>query len=274
MSPVVMSHIVIVRPFKPGDEMGCKKLIRESVMSSLGATFRGMLFKEITFQLIILLSAIMFIFFGMPLTVCLLIVPIVVALIYVATYLSFVAKLVEINGEVSNIPRLYMSNAFSCFWVAEAFEPCLMTRHPKEVHYTIVTEKQFYQINMGVSMQAKKIVGTVGLCKSYRQDRSAWIKRLCVHEQYQRKGIASCLLNIAVQFAIDAGYSCANIVASEYTEGGRELCLKKGFELKQMYHKSILGSYATILMYDLTYQIKSSEDNYFPHFGKELLNQF
>lgn len=155
-----------------------------------------------------------------------------------------------------------MSNAFSCFWVAEVFEPCLMTRHPREVHYTIMTEEQFYQANVDVSSQAKKIVGTICLCKSYRLDRSAWIKRLCVHKQYQRKGIASCLLNVAVQFAIDTGYSCANILASEYTEEGRELCLKRGFELKQMYHKSILGSYITILMYELMYQIKLTADDY------------
>ncbi|KAL0099843.1 hypothetical protein PUN28_019926 [Cardiocondyla obscurior] len=271
-----MSHIVIVRAFKLGDETSCSKLTRDCVMSSLGATFCGMLFKEITFQLIILLAAIMFIFFGMPLTICLSVVPVVIALTYAGTYVSFAAKLTEIDTEVANIPRLYMSNAFSCYWVAEAFEPYLMTQHPKEVYYTIMTEEQFYQANVDVSLQAKKIVGTVGLCKSYRLDRSAWIKRLCVHEGYRRKGIASCLLNVAVQFAIDAGYSCANIVASEYTEEGRELCLKKGFELKQMYHKSILGSYITILMYELTYRIKPTQDDYAPRmdFVKEFLNQF
>lgn len=100
-----MSYIVIVRAFKPGDETGCTKLIRDGVMSSLSATFCGMLFKEITFQLIILLSAIMFIFFGMPLTVCLSVVPVIVALMYAGTYVSFVAKLTEINAEVTNIPR-------------------------------------------------------------------------------------------------------------------------------------------------------------------------
>lgn len=101
-----MSHnIVIVRAFKPGDETGCMELIRDCVMSSLGATFCGMLFKEITFQLIILLSAIMFIFFGMPLTVCLLVIPVVVALLYAGTYVCFTVKMTEIDREVVNIPR-------------------------------------------------------------------------------------------------------------------------------------------------------------------------
>lgn len=167
-----------------------------------------------------------------------------------------------------------MSNRFSHFWVAEALQPYLMTQNPKEVHYTVITEQQYCQGNMGVSLQAKKIVGTICLTKSHRLERCAWIKRLCVHKEYQRKGIAACLLNTAVQFAIDAGYSCANIVASEYTEGGRELCLKKGFEMKQMYHKYILGSYIMILMYELTYQIKPGDNDYLPHIGKRFLNQY
>ncbi|XP_011256988.1 uncharacterized protein LOC105251705 [Camponotus floridanus] len=269
-----MSNIVLVRAFKSGDEKSCKELIRNSVMSSLTPTFRGMLFKEITFQLVILLSAITFIFFGMPLNVCLVVIPIVVILVYIGTCISFVIKLAEIDEEISNIPRLYMSNRFSRFWVAEAIQPNLVTQHPKEVHYTILTEQQYCQANMGVSLQAKKIVGTICLTKSHTLDKCAWIKRLCVHKQYQRKGIATCLLNTAVEFAIEAGYSCANIVASQYTEGGKELCLKKGFELKQIYHKSILGSYVMILMYELSYQIKPSEDDYLPCIGKYYLNHY
>lgn len=169
------------------------------------------------------------------------------------------------------VNRLYMSNAFSCFWVAEAFQPYLTTRHPKEMHFTVMTEQQFRESNIDVSSQTKKIVGTIGLSKSHKLERSAWIKRLCVHKEYQRKGVAMCLLNVAVQFAIDTNYSCVNIVASEYTEGGRELCLKKGFELKQMYHKYILGSFITILMYELSFQIKPGEENYLPD-KKEFLN--
>ncbi|KAF3426073.1 hypothetical protein E2986_09688 [Frieseomelitta varia] len=248
-----MSYIVVIRSYKPGDEINCKELVKAGIMSSLNSTFFGIVFKELTFQLMILFAAIMFIFFGLPLTVCVLVIPLVIFLVYVGTYIAFTAKTMEVSEEVSNIPRIYMSNAFSCFWVAEAFESYLMTRDPKNV---------------------KKIVGTVALCKSHRLDKGAWIKRLYVHEQYRRKGIASCLVNVAVQFAIDEGYSCANLVGSEYTEAGRELCLKKGFELQQMYHKPILGSLITVLMYELTYQIKPGEDDYVPPvYSRSMLNK-
>ncbi|KZC04079.1 PREDICTED: probable N-acetyltransferase CML3 [Dufourea novaeangliae] len=269
-----MSHIIVLRSYKPGDEINCKELIKTGVLSSLNSTFFGITFKELTFQMMILFAAIMFIFFGLPLTVCLLVVPLVIFFVYIGTYIGFTTKAMEVNEEVSNIPRIYMSNAFSCFWVAEAFEPYLMTESPKSIQYTIMTEQQFRDSNIDISSQVKRIVGTIALCKSHRLDKGAWIKRLHVHEQYRRKGIASCLLNIAVLFAIEQGYSCANTVASEYTEGGRELCLKKGFELQQMYHKPILGSFITILMYELTYQIKPGEDVYVPPiYNKAMLNK-
>lgn len=269
-----MSHIIVIRSYKPGDEINCKELIKAGVMSSLNSTYFGIVLKELTFQMMILFAAIMFIFFGLPLTVCLLVVPLVICLVYVATYIGFTAKAMEVNEEVSNIPRIYMSNAFSCFWVAEAFEPYIMTHHPKTVRYTVMTEQQFRDSNVDISSQVKRIVGTIALCKSYRLDKGAWLKRLCVHEQYRRKGVASCLINVAVQFAIDQGYSCANIVASEYTEGGRELCLKKGFELQQMYHRPIVGSLVTILMYELSYQIKPGEDDYVPvAYCRSMLNK-
>ncbi|XP_071863546.1 N-acetyltransferase family 8 member 3 [Bombus fervidus] len=269
-----MNHIIVVRSYKPGDEINCRELVKAGVMSSLSSTFLGIVFKELTFQLMILFAAIMFIFFGLPLTVCISVIPLVIFLVYVGTYIAFTMKTMEVNEEVSNIPRIYMSNAFSCFWVAEAFEPYLMAHNAKNVHYTIMTEQQFRDSNIDISSQIKKIVGTVALCKSYRLDKGAWIKRLYVHERYRRKGIASCLINVAVQFAITEGYSCANLVASEYTDGGRELSFKKGFELQQMYHKPILGSLITVLMYELTYQIKPGEADYVPVvYTRSMLNK-
>ncbi|XP_076277082.1 uncharacterized protein LOC143207468 isoform X2 [Lasioglossum baleicum] len=225
-----MSHIIVTRSYRPGDEISCKEIIKAGVMSSLNLTFFGIVFKELTFQMMILFAAIMFIFFGLPLTVCLLVVPLVVFFVYVGTYIGFTTKAMEVNEELSNIPRIYMSNAFSCFWVAEAFNPYLMTESPENVQYTIMTEQQFRNSNIDISSRVKQIV--------------------------------------------EQGYGCANIVASEYTEHGRKLCLKRGFELELMYHKPILGSFVTILTYELTYQIKPGEDEYVPPvYNKAMLNK-
>ncbi|KAG8039753.1 hypothetical protein G9C98_000482 [Cotesia typhae] len=255
-----MSHIIVIREYKPGDELNCHGMITNIIMSSLNSTFLANVLKELTFQLMILSAAIMFIFFGLSLTICLSVIPITIIGTYLGTYLGFSMMTAEINQELSNISRLYMSNLFSCFWVAEAFQPYSMIRNPADVNYTVMTEKEFRDSNIDVSSQLKKIVGTIGLLKSYRSDKGAWIKRLCVTKNYRRKGVGSCLLNTAVQFAIDQGYSSVDLVFSEYSDGCRELCFKKGFELKQMYHKSIIGPIVNVLQYELTYKIKPHDD--------------
>lgn len=102
---LTMSHIIVIRSYKPGDEINCKELVKAGAMSALNPTFFGIVFKELTFQMMILFAAIMFIFFGLPLTVCLLVVPLVIFLMYVGTYIGFTTKAVEVNEEISNIPR-------------------------------------------------------------------------------------------------------------------------------------------------------------------------
>ncbi|XP_057317853.1 N-acetyltransferase family 8 member 3-like [Microplitis mediator] len=262
-----MSHIIVIREYKPGDELNCHDMMKKNIMSSLNTAFLSNVFKELTFQLMILSAAIMFIFFGLPFTFCLLVIPLIIIITYATTYFGFTMITAEINQELTKISRLYMSNAFSCFWVAEAFQPYTMTRNPADINYTVMTEKQFRDSNIDVSSQCKKIVGTIGLLKSHRSEKGAWIKRLCVDKNYRRKGVGSYLLSTAVKFAIDQGYSCVDLVFSEYTDGCRELCFKKGFELKQMYHKSIIGPIVNVLQYELTYQIKPLDDCYNNHYS-------
>lgn len=100
-----MSHIVVIRPYNPGDELNCHEFIKDGLLSSMNSTFFGNLFKEITFQIMILLAAMMFIFFGMPITVCLLVVPIVILLTYLVTYVAFAAKAMQVNEEITNVAR-------------------------------------------------------------------------------------------------------------------------------------------------------------------------
>lgn len=98
-----MSHIVVIRPYKPGDELNCRSIIKEGIMSTLNSAFFGNLFKEVTFQIMILFAAISFIFFGMPLTICLLVIPAVIVLTYIGTYVSYTAKVMDVDMEVSCI---------------------------------------------------------------------------------------------------------------------------------------------------------------------------
>ena len=100
-----MSHIVVIRIYKPGDEIHCREMIKDGVMSSMNAAFFGNLLKEFTFQLMILFAAIMFIFFGLPFSICLSVIPVVIILMYFGTYIGYTTKAMEVDQEISKIPR-------------------------------------------------------------------------------------------------------------------------------------------------------------------------
>lgn len=181
-----------------------------------------------------------------------------------ASTICIVENLYNISNHFFSI---YMSNAFSHFWVAEAhdLQPSFKRNPNNDDIYLIMDQNQFSNYAHAVQPLGRKIVGTVGLCKSYHLDKGAWIKRLYVQSGYRRNGIGSRLLRTAIDFAKEQGYNCVNLVASEYSEHGRVMCLKSNFELKQMYHKNLLGTFIAVLMYEMTYQIRPSDEFNYNH---------
>jgi GNAT superfamily N-acetyltransferase len=255
-----MNHLVVIRYYKPGDELFCREIVKEGTMSTVNAAFVAGLTREITFQTMVLTSALMFIFMGVPFSVCFWSVPVVIILMYLFIWLGHSFKALEMTNDVTNIPRVYMSSEYTGFWVAEVHEPYFMTREPDQVKYTITTERELKDNNIEIAEHhGKKIVGTVAITRSKYCTDTAWLRRMAVTPKYQRKGIASVLVDEALRFCKDKGYSAVELVTSECHDAARELYLKKGFDLKQMYHKQIVGTLVTIQMYDFVFHIKPSE---------------
>ncbi|KAL2740618.1 putative N-acetyltransferase camello [Vespula squamosa] len=250
-----MNCFIVFRSYKQEDEPRCKKLLKNGVMSLINPTYNEILVRGITFEIPIFMIIIILILFGIPLIHFLLVIPIVAITVYITLYTKFLNKANEIQKEVSNIPRIYMSSNSSCFWVAEAYEKSSLNYPQQDQEYILMTEEQFNYSNIDVSLYIKKIVGTIALCKSNRIQNSAWIKRLYVHKNYRKKSIGSFLLNIALEFSILQGYNRVNVVISEYRKDAKKLFIKKGFELYLCYKKSVFKSLITMLIYELTYQI-------------------
>jgi Predicted acetyltransferase len=257
-----MIQFVVIRDYRPGDDIFCREIIKEGTMSTVNTAFFAGLTREITFQTMIFTSAVMFIFFGFPFSVCFGSIPVVIILMYIFIWMGHTYKALEMTQDISNIPRVYMSSEYSGFWVAEVFEPFFMTREPHQVKYTVMTERDFKALNPSISenQHQRKIVGTVAITRSNKNANIAWLRRMAVNPKYQRKGIASVLADEAIRFCNDKGYAAVELVTSECHDAARELYFKKGFELKQMYHKPIVGSAVTIQMYDLMLRFRSLED--------------
>ena len=99
-----MEYLIVIRGYKKGDELNFRDTILDGIQSSKISAFYGNLFKEITFQLMILFAAIMFIFFGIPISICFSVIPIVIILTYISTYVIYAVKTMEIDQELTNIP--------------------------------------------------------------------------------------------------------------------------------------------------------------------------
>ncbi|PNF17452.1 hypothetical protein B7P43_G00359 [Cryptotermes secundus] len=255
-----MNHLVIIRYYRPGDELFCREIIKEGTMSTVNTAFIAGLTREITFQTMVLMAALMFIFLGVPFSVCVWSVPAVIILMYLFIWFGHTFKAIEMAQDVSNIPRVYMSSEYTGFWVAEVHEPYFMTREPSQVKYTVTTERELKDNNIEVTQHlGKKIVGTIAITRNKHSTDTAWLRRMAVSPKYQRKGIASVLVDEALRFCKDKGYCAVELVTSECHDAARELYLKKGFDLKQIYHKPIVGTIVTIQMYDFLFRIKPSE---------------
>lgn len=66
---------------------------------------------QIFIQMVVLVAAMMFIFFGLPLIFCLSSIPLVVIVIYISVYGAYFAKALEL----SNVSVIHMSPASKLF---------------------------------------------------------------------------------------------------------------------------------------------------------------
>lgn len=90
------------------------------------------MFFQITFQLVVMTAAVMFIFLGIPLLYCLAALPCVMLFIYIAIYVSFYSKAMEL---------LMSKRPLKC-WVAEVYLPYFFRRDPKTCRYDVVWDEK------------------------------------------------------------------------------------------------------------------------------------
>lgn len=254
-----MERYIIIRDYKPGDESQCYEIVKEGTMSTVNAAFIAGLSREITFQVMVLASAVMFIFLGIPIGFCLGSIPGVIVFMYICVWCGHKYKAVEMSQDLANIPRVYMSSDYTGFWVAEAYEPPLILGDKSLIKYTIVNEDEFKKRHLNQGSYFKKIVGTVALTRSRTSENCAWLRRMAVTHDYRRKGIASALLDEVFRFCHEKNYSGVELITTECHDVAREFYVRKGFELKHMYHKQLFGSLVTILMYELYYKVKTNK---------------
>lgn len=241
------SRYVLIRPFTQGDEVDCKHIAGSSVMSTVPRTFFSAVLRETTFQLMVFLSAILFIVVGIPFGYCAISVPLTIAFLYAVIWSSSMMKSLEIQNELSLVKQQYQESDKTTFLVAEYYGPVLDLSPGENMIFITPSESQGLESEL--SHKSKRIIGLIGITRSKEKACSSWLKRLAVDNKFQRKRVATELLTKASQFCYERGYSSIEVCITECQQEAKEFFLHRDFELEQLYHKRVMGSTAVYTKY-------------------------
>lgn len=131
-------------------------------------------------------------------------------------------------------------------FVVECYEPYMLRLNKKEIEYTELTQEEIKN-DPDVRKMKRKIIGTVSIRNHSSLHESAWIHRLAINPEYPFNRVGRPLIEAAMKHAFEHNMFTCETVSSECHEDYRELLLKVGFLIKQIYHKSIVGSSLRIM---------------------------
>nr|XP_023015066.1 uncharacterized protein LOC111504638 [Leptinotarsa decemlineata] len=196
----------------------------------------------------ILVSALLFICFGIPLVYCFVSIPAVLISLYVMIYGTVSMKAAQV---------LYDKKPLAC-WVAEAYQPYFFIKNPGNCWYKIVTEEDIEREGIKKEGFQRKIIGTIAVMRHKQKEDWAWLFRLAVDQRYRRKGVGLKLINVVQNWCKNNRFNNIELVMSECQEGARELFDAAGFEMKQLYHKKLFTSAVTLQMFQLGCEVRST----------------
>ncbi|XP_072379873.1 probable N-acetyltransferase 14 [Diabrotica undecimpunctata] len=243
-----MSYYIVIREKRNEDTPAVSEVVRSGYLSTVTNSWINALFQEITFQLMVLSSAFLYICFGVPLQYSLMSIPIVLLGTYIVIYLSLFMKSAQI---------LYEKPTLNC-WVAEAYEPYFFMKKPETCWYKIIQEDDIEMKVINKEGYHRKIIGTIAVMQHLQKEDWAWLFRLVVDQRYRRKGIGLKLVNVVKDWCKQNHFNSIELAISECQEGSRELFNNAGFEVKQMYHKKLFSSVVTLQMFQLMCEVRST----------------
>lgn len=174
----------------------------------------------------------MFIFLGVPLMFCLASVPIVCIILFGSVYTTYFGKAMDLASQPMHTA-----------WVAEAYEPFLLslTNHQQRA-FNIVQEDSILPNDIEVNRMRRQIVGFVSIGPHKGMDNSGWLNRLSIMSKYSFDKVAEPLIQRVLKHGHDQHLDSIEATTTECQFDNRELLLKMGFGMKQIYHKQVLGS--------------------------------
>nr|CAH7719061.1 unnamed protein product [Callosobruchus chinensis] len=96
-------YYIVIREKKDQDTPAVSEVVRNAYLSNVFPSWQNTFFSEVTFQMIIITTAFMFIVVGIPLLYCLVSVPIVLIGTYILIYGTVLMKAAQLLYEKKNL---------------------------------------------------------------------------------------------------------------------------------------------------------------------------
>jgi len=259
------SAIVVIRPFRREDQSRAQELLKEGTMEPVNRFFISSLTREIMYQAVIMVAALMFIIGGLPLSYTIAAIPTVMLLAYVTIWSAHYYKAKYLHHDMTNIMKSYMGSDKTCFFVAEAFCNKNNPRWKNEKP-AFITEVEFEKLDQtGVISNnrdlTRELVGTIAVTRAKESGVVAWVRRKSVNKAWRKKGVASALVDRVTKFCSQKGFIGIELVTTECHDSARRLYEKKGFEVRAFYHKKFFRlSGLAIMMYAMHYKTRPFKD--------------
>lgn len=128
--------------------------------------------------------------------------------------------------------------------MAEAYEPYFLRCSQRDMDYELIAEQQLPALlasDPSLHQLRKQIVGTIGVRDHHSLHNCGWISRTAVNPKYSIDRIGEQLIRRALTHCLQRGHYTAESVTTECQYGIRELMLRMGFTMKQIYHKPIIA---------------------------------
>lgn len=108
--------------------------------------------------------------------------------------------------------------------------------------YDIVHESRIHSTDFEVNQMKRTIIATISIEDHRALPGAGWLSHFAISSKINFDKVAEPLIHRALKHGIDLQWSSVEMVTTECQSQLRELLLKIGFDIKQVYHQYILNN--------------------------------
>lgn len=114
--------------------------------------------------------------------------------------------------------------------------------------YDIVQEERIFTNDLEINRMRRTVIGTITIDTHKTLPNAGWISHLAIKPKNNFDKIAEPLINRVLKHGVDMKMETIETVTTECQFDLRELLLRLGFAMKQIYNRQVLGSNSLRIM--------------------------